>query len=396
MTKEDKKFIPDRQTFEDLESVKDFVTLEVEICNQALAEQQQNQLDNTAKKRIQERINLATTTLQFINIAIENDRKGYSAQRDNIFTNNLQPALNANYKIGNETVRASNWQDTILSPQGFHKFYNEGTITTNNIIHYAQHEHLNDYFTSLRDNAKKLANARNEERYQPLQDIMDTIIIMLSKAASMHMPTVMIDAAIKVLGSIGGHLADIIKEDYTAMRSPDQLKEMQKYWEQEIKRLETEPLDKHLISTLTQQFISRFNEISDLLDLPRSDKFATNEQFIDALETSITKYLQNDQIINQRENKQPNIDIETLNKLYENAATEIQSYKQLVNTNTRYLIENAQEKLANVTQQIKNLEKKSPRKSSMEMREELKAQRDQTHLEKVRKQNEQRSKFHTK
>jgi hypothetical protein len=252
MAKEDKKFIPDQQMIKDLESVKDFVTLEVTICNQALAEQQQNNLDNTKNiKRIQTRIDIATTTLKFINTAIANESKGYSAQRDNIFKNNLQPALDANYNINNETALASHWEDTLLSAKGFHKFYKENTITTKQIISYAQHDHLNIYFTSIKDNAEKLANARNEERYQPLQDIMDTIIIMLSKAASMHMPTIMIDAAIKVLGSIGGHLAEIIKEDYTAMRSPDKLKEMQLYWEKRIKRLETTPPDKDLISQLT-------------------------------------------------------------------------------------------------------------------------------------------------
>jgi hypothetical protein len=105
--------------------------------------------------------------------------------------------------------------------------------------------------------------------------------------------------------------------------------------------------------------------------------------------------LKNDQTINQRENKQPNIDIETLNKLYENALTEIKNNKKLINSN-ECLIKDAQKQLAQVKQQIENLEKKSPRKSRMAMTEEIKTKRDQTYLEKVLKQNENRSKSHTK
>lgn len=329
--------------------------------------------------------------MNFINIAIANETKYYSAERTNIFYENLQPDLNRNYHPNAGGFYSEGLSDEIKALKEFHQNLDNQNYNPLSYVNFT----TTPSFTRLRDNAEQLANALNEERYQPLQDIMDTIIIMLSKAASIHMPTVMIDAAIKVLGSIGGHLADIIKEDYTAMRSPDKLKEIQKYWEQRLQRLETEPTDKNLISILTPQFISRFNEISETLGLPKSDKFATNEKFIDALETSITQYLQNDQIINQRENKQPNIDIETLNKLYENALTEIQNYKKIINSN-ECLIKDAQEKLTQAQQQIKNLEKQSPGKSRMAMTKELKTKRDQTHLEKVRKQNEQRSKFHTK
>ena len=394
MGKEDKNFIPDQQMITSLQEVQSFLQKQMRVCQLAekkIEGQHQNYSSNLPKQ-IHEHKQIVQNTLNFINIAIANETKYYSAERTNIFYENLQPDLNRNYHPNAGGFYSEGLSDEIKALKEFHQNLDNQNYNPLSYVNFT----TTPYFTRLRDNAEQLANARNEERYQPLQDIMDTIIIMLSKAASIHMPTVMIDAAIKVLGSIGGHLADIIKEDYTAMRSPDQLKEVQKDLEQRIKRLETTPPDKHLISTLTLHVISRFNEISETLGLPKSDKFATNDKFIDALETSVTQYLQNDQVINQRENKQPQIDIETLNKLYENALTEIQNYKKLINNNNEYLIEDAQKKLTQVQQQIKNLEKQSPRKSRMAMTEELKTKREQTHLEKVRKQNEQRSKSITK
>ena len=58
----------------------------------------------------------------------------------------------------------------------------------------------------LKRYAEKLAKARNDdERYQPLKDIMDAMIIMLAKASSKVMPAVLVDITIKALGIIGGH-----------------------------------------------------------------------------------------------------------------------------------------------------------------------------------------------
>ena len=236
----------------------------------------------------------------------------------------------------------------------------------------------------LKRYAEKLAKARNDdERYQPLKDIMDAMIIILAKASSMAMPAGLVDITIKALGAIGGHLADIIKEDFMAIRdkskNPTKLVALNKKKEELEKTIDNSIQTAQNLKKMVGHFLTK---IAKNLGLTVDSKQQISEEFIKTLEKKIES--------RQKENLKPE-EVNSLNqatsniKLYRGAQTNLEK-SQL-----------DKEKLNNLNQDAEKPKKATERKSVKQMREELKITRDKTYKDKVRtEQQKHQAQFSTR
>ena len=215
-------FVPNQSVIDNLAVLKTFCETEVDICNRALSRVQKtviarNPKDPSANKALGtlERQQIASQALEFINQAIAHEKEYYSAKRRNKTNDVLNKIQNSPVNFYRQTYE---FYDN--ATMGYLQNQYKGKNTSiDDLLTYAGNSFLNKHHRIFLKNAEKLAKARYDyERYQPLKDIMDAMIIMLAKASSVFMPPAVIDITIKALGSIGGHLADIIKEDFEKIR----------------------------------------------------------------------------------------------------------------------------------------------------------------------------------
>lgn len=231
----------------------------------------------------------------------------------------------------------------------------------------------------LKRYAEKIAKARNDdERYQPLKDIMDAMIIMLAKASSMFMPPAVIDITIKALGIIGGHLADIIREDFEKIANKpnnsvkladltEKKQELEKTIHNSIKAAES-----------SQRILSFYlTDTAKKLGLPVDNQKQISEEFINTFEEKI-KNIQ----LESKENKTLNLKSEELKSLREQATEKIKLYRKAQTTFES--MKKRKEELKTLDQPgEQNIKKGTDRKSIKDMRSELQNKRDLTYKEKV-------------
>lgn len=245
----------------------------------------------------------------------------------------------------------------------------------------------------LKRYAEKIAKARNDdERYQPLKDIMDAMIIMLAKASSMFMPPAVIDITIKALGIIGGHLADIIREDFEKIANkPNNSAELAKLTEKKaeleisIKNMQSVSKDKE------NEIIDLLTSHADLLGLQGPTKYATQEEFIKQLEGSIKS-------INQGEKLPLRAELKTkggIEFFCEQITENIKLYRD-GQTASKEMQQQIQD-LKNLDQSIEQKKEAPERKSVKRMIKEVKQARDKTFTAQVRnKQKEYQDKLTTR
>lgn len=231
----------------------------------------------------------------------------------------------------------------------------------------------------LKRYAEKIAKARNDdERYQPLKDIMDAMIIMLAKASSMFMPPAVIDITIKALGIIGGHLADIIREDFEKIANkPNNSVKLADLTEKKQELEKT--IDNSIKAAESSQRILSFylTDTAKKLGLPVDNQKQISEEFINTFEEKI-KNIQ----LESKENKTLNLKSEELKSLREQATEKIKLYRKAQTTFES--MKKRKEELKTLDQPgEQNIKKGTDRKSIKDMRSELQNKRDLTYKEKV-------------
>ncbi len=352
MTKEDKKF---PNVMQELQM---FFDTEQQICNEAINAPHTNHITT---QRIKERMKIVSEALVSTNTAVANQKESYKTEKDTI---NITPARNANDKLSDNPSLTSNQQPTIK-----------------NMISYASDLSITDNLKQLMDSAKKLTNASTEQRYTLLQYIMDRMVLMFTAAVTKIPESIpKIEASLKVLESIalniGGYHADIIKAGHEAKLIRPRLKKHQESLTKAVSALET-------YQTQSQaNLIGQLDEISKILGIT-TETHQSKKEFIDAVETSVHKHLQKN-----------DIPTEQLGKLYEDTVTNINNYNHYRN-NVSNVIKSLKNDLEGVKKAIATLDKHVGPKAPAVHKAQIDAKR-KTHLEKVREQNEQRSKFHTK
>lgn len=319
---------------------------------------------------ILKRQQMAKAALGFINQAIEKEQKYYSVERRGLTTNVFDNINN------NHVVYYDGGYWTI---QGRQKLSHHAT-DFNSLINYADNQDIHKLFKIFMRDCEKLPKARNDdERYQPLKDIMDGMIIMLAKASSMFMPPALIDITIKALEMIGGHLADIIKEDFEKIsKQPNNSVELA---ELAKKKEELEiSISNSRKATTSSQIILGFEltETAKKLGVAVDSQKQISEELINSLEERV-KNIQNDQT-KTPSNTPPQLSPEEIKLVTEN----IKLYK-----NAKTTLDNMQKhqaELNNVNPSVEQPKKETERKSIKEMIKETKIKRDATYQEKVRKE----------
>jgi len=333
--------------------------------------------------RIIRRRDMASKALDFIKQGIEKEKKYYSAERNDkriIASDTISVTRYEERRVQSEYgyyYQPNYW--TMKDKQNTSKTYLEDYIT------YATDPHASGAFAIFLKNAEKLAKARNDdERYQPLKDIMDEMIIMLAKASSMFMPPAVVDITIKALEMIGGHLADIIREDFEKIvNKPNNSSELAEWTEKKQGLQKT--IDNSIKAAESSQMILSFSltETAKNLGLPVDSKKQITEEFIINLEKKIEE-IQREPKENPPLNLKPE-EIKSLITSYRTAQTTFESMKK------------KQEELNNVNHGVEQPKKGTERQSIKEMIKETKTKRDATFKDTVRKQQEEhQAKFKTR
>ncbi len=243
----------------------------------------------------------------------------------------------------------------------------------------------------LKRYAEKIAKARNDdERYQPLKDIMDAMIIMLAKASSMFMPPAVIDITIKALGIIGGHLADIIREDFEKIANkPNNSVKLADLTEKKQELEKT--IDNSIKAAESSQRILSFylTDTAKKLGLPVDNQKQISEEFINTFEEKI-KNIQ----LESKENKTLNLKSEELKSLREQATKNIELYRKAQTTFES--MKKRKEELNNVNHVAEQKKKSPERKSTKNMIKEVKQARDKTFTAQVRAQKARQGELQTR
>lgn len=386
MAKGDKDLVLRDKMDNVIQELQVFFDTEKQICNEAINAQNHNQLTT---QRIKERMKIVSEALVLTNTVMANEKESSKTEKD---TRNVTPARNANDKGDNKSL-VSNQQRTIVAPARPHASSDQSDIAS--ILSYINDPSITNNLQKLKDGTEGLVNAYNKHTFP--QYIMDMMIIniadiidqMLRNRMDNKLLLTIALAPLKILDKLiditGGHLADIHNERVSLNLIRPNLIEHQKSLDQAIHSLE------NYQTTNQGQLIGQLNDLSKTLDLKKQNG-ETTDQFINRLETSVIKYLQAPDPNKQRQQaKQLNIDVEKLDKLYEEAMTHIRHYRQIDVSNSKIdvpgIIASAKNSLLEVKQAIKILDNKRLPHDISSLKKEVKTRQKKTYTEKVQEQN---------
>jgi hypothetical protein len=404
MTKEDPKIGAfdqvEKEMIESLNNIKDWVTKATLSINENYKRQSSPQLDI-----LKDISNVIDQTLK--------DSTDYSVQRRNIASQMHHLVYSERTRINIENVIrvliSATLIPVILVMESFspnrrakwstwtHELFNHKLIpiqSTYSLEKNFSEDNVISDLKKLKRYAEKLANARNDdERYQPLKDIMDEMIIMLAKASSMFMPPAVVDITIKALEMIGGHLADIIREDFEKIvNKPNNSSELAE-WTEKKQGLEISINNMQLTCKDQEHYIMlKLTEQAVMLGLLGRSNYDTTEEFIKQLEGSIKSIQTNDEQAQELRRAAQYNTTEGIKSLCKKATENIQLYRDGKAASKE--MQKQSEDLKNLDKNIEQKKKAPERKSIKDMRSELKNKLDITYKEKVhREKQEYQNKF---